>query len=119
MKTFIFSSILILSVMAISAQESLTGTWNTGQENTIVEIAQTDGVFSGMIVSSDNANAKIGATMLRDLQVKGDKLSAEIFAAKKGKWFPATIKEEADKLNITIEAGMMKKTVEWTKATKE
>ena len=39
----------------------------------------------------------------------------KLFAAKKGEWMDAELKEKDNKLSITVSAGFMSKTVEWFK----
>ena len=38
-----------------------------------------------------------------------------MYAAKKGKWYDAVIKEKGNQLNVTIKVGFMSKTLKWKK----
>ena len=57
---------MFFCTIALVAQSPIEGIWNTGKENTKIEIAAADGIYAGKIVSSDNAKAKIGALLLID-----------------------------------------------------
>jgi len=83
---------MLFSTLAINAQQSIAGIWNTGKENTKVEIAEADGIYEDKIVSSDNAKAKIGKQMLKEISF--------VDGVWKGK---------------IVQAGLMSKTVQWSK----
>ncbi|MEM7104455.1 MAG: hypothetical protein AAF502_15065 [Bacteroidota bacterium] len=106
---------ILCSTLTMNAQQSLNGIWNTGKENTKIEISEVDGVLEGKIFSSDNPNVKIGKVLLKDIKsVKGE-WQGKLFAAKKEKWMDTVIKENGNQLLITVKAGIMRKTLEWTK----
>lgn len=111
--TFAFC-ILFLS-LTMHAQESLTGTWNMGEDDTKIEIKKGDGVYEGRIASSDNANAKIGNLILKDVKSVNGKWKGKLYSPKKKEWFDATLKVAGKKLLVTVKSGLMSKTVEWTK----
>ena len=115
MKTVFISLCLLLSALSLSAQDTLTGIWNTGQENTKIEITEADGVFTGAIHSSDNEKAKIGAQLLKEVKPSGEAWKGKLYSAKRGKWYNAELKPEGNKLLVTVKAGFMSKTIEWTK----
>lgn len=102
-----------ISVLTINAQQSLAGTWNTGQDNTQIEISSTQGVYSGKIIASDNAKAKIGRLLLKDLKSVGEEWKGKLYSPKKNKWLTAVLKEKGDQLLVTVKAGMMSKTLKW------
>lgn len=99
------------------AQESIEGQWNTGEDNTIVETYQKDGAWFGKIISSDNPKAKIGTEILREFQFKNDAWRGKIFAARRGKIMDAVIDPTKDILEITVSAGLIRKTLEWSRNT--
>ena len=106
---------VLFSLSTMNAQNSITGVWNTGQDNTKIEITENNDVFIGKVLSSDNAKAKIGNQILKDVKFSNGKGKGKLFAPKKGKWYDATIKEKGEQLEITIKVGFMSKTLEWQK----
>ena len=104
---------ILFSTLTMNAQQSIAGIWNTGKDNTKIEITAVNGVYEGIIVSSDNAKAKIGKILLKDIQSVGGKWKGKLFAAKKGKWMDAVLEEKGSQLVITVSAGWMSKTIEW------
>lgn len=113
-KLSIFLITLFFSV-TLSAQESLKGTWSTGEENTKIQTYQKDGKWYGKIISSDNPKAEIGFDVLREFKKEKGEWSGKIFAAKKGKLMDAKIKPEEDLLEISVSAGFFSKTLKWKK----
>lgn len=105
----------VLCVIASNAQSSIEGIWNTGKENTKIEIAAVNGVYQGKIVSSDNAKAKSGAQLLKEIQLVDGKWQGKLFAAKKKKWMDAVLVEKDNQLLITVKAGLMSRTIKWAK----
>ncbi|MEL6255001.1 MAG: hypothetical protein AAFR87_23540 [Bacteroidota bacterium] len=106
---------LLISSLSMSAQQSIAGIWNTGKENTKIEITEVDGLYQGKILSSDNDKAKIGKLILKDIKSVRKGYKGKLFAAQKGEWMNAELKEKDNKLSITVSAGFMSKTVEWFK----
>jgi len=115
MKKFTIVLFAFFAVLSINAQDSLTGIWNTGEDNTKVEITENDGAFSGKILSSDNAKAKIGNQILKDVKFSKGEGKGKMYAAKKGKWYDATLKQKENQLELKIKAGIMSKTIKWKK----
>ena len=106
--------LVLFTTISMNAQ-SLAGVWNTGEDNTKIEITDDNGVFSGKILSSDNAKAKIGNQILKDIKFSNGEYKAKLYAAKKGEWYDAVLKENGNQLDITIQVGWMSKTIEWKK----
>lgn len=109
---------LILIVVALCSfsvfgQSNLTGTWDTGEDNTVIEITESDGKTTGKIKSSDNPKATINKVMLKDLKKSGSSWNGKIYAAKRQQWYDAEITQKGDVLEIKISVGFMSKTVEW------
>lgn len=111
--SFFFS--LLLSVGSLAAQSAPTGVWNTGNDNSKVEITEVDGNYVGTLISSDNTKAKIGKQLLKDLKPDGDAWKGKLFAPKKGKWLDATLQEKGNQLLIKVGSGFMSKTLKWKK----
>lgn len=106
---------VLFSITKINAQKSITGIWNAREDNTKIEITEDNGVFSGKILSSDNPKAKIGKQLIKDVKPSNGKYKGKLYAAKKGKWYDAVLKESGDQLDITIKVGWMSKTLIWKK----
>jgi uncharacterized protein (DUF2147 family) len=115
MKNLILTVILALFSITLFSQSDISGTWNTGDQNTLVKIEKVNDVYVGKIVSSDNSKAKIGAKLIKDVKLKNNKFKGEMYAPKKGEWYDAEFTKKGSILEIEISAGFMSKTVEWTK----
>lgn len=114
MKNLVLLIVMFFTTISMNAQ-SLAGVWNTGEDYTKIEISEDSGVYNGKIHSSDNAKAKIGNPILKDVKFSNGKGEGKIYAAKKGKWYDAILEENGNKLNITIKVGFMSKTLTWEK----
>jgi len=114
MKQLSIFIILLFATLSINAQ-SIAGIWNTGEDNTKIEITEDNGVFSGKILSSDNAKANIGNQILKDVNFINGEWKGKLYAAKKGDWYDATLEEKDSQLDITIKVGFMSKTIIWKK----
>ncbi|NLR91545.1 MULTISPECIES: DUF2147 domain-containing protein [Flammeovirga] len=113
MKKFI--ALLIFSMISfISFGQDIKGKWNTGKEDTIVEI-KGDDVLEGKISSTHNPKGKVGTVILRDLKKKGDHYEGEIYSIKKDEWYNADVKVVDDHLEVKVSVGFLSKTVEWKK----
>jgi uncharacterized protein (DUF2147 family) len=115
-----FSTDFFLLGSALFSQTDLTGTWDTGKDNTLVKIFEKEGVYLGEIVSSDNPEA-IGKQIIKDIMHKDGEWKGKLYAAQKKKWVDAKMNLEDDNLKIAIKAGFFKKTIKWkrVKSTKE
>jgi len=106
---------LLVSITSLSAQTAPTGVWNTGSNNTKVEITEVEGSYIGKILSSDNTDAKIGKQLLKGISFDGKAWKGKIFAPKKGEWMDATLTPKEDVLEIKVGSGFMSKTIEWAR----
>jgi hypothetical protein len=97
------------------AHTDVTGTWDTGQENTLVKIFEKEGVYFGEIVSSDNSKVEIGKQLIKDLMYKKGKWKGKLYAIKKKKWVNAEMELEDGNMKIKIKAGFSRKTLKWKK----
>ena len=111
-KAFILLT-LFISLTAFS-QNEIVGTWDTGRENSIVEIYEDNGELFGKIISSDRAEV-VGKINLKNLQNKGDHWEGELFVFKRRSWYDAAIHEENDTLYLVISIGFFEKEIEWPK----
>jgi len=108
--------LFLFSAITLSAQDAPAGTWNIGTDNTTVEIAEENGVYTGSIVSSDNTKAKIGATILKDIKLSGGAWKGKMYNPKKEKWYNATLENNGAQLLVKVKAGIVSKTLKWKKA---
>ena len=111
-KAFILLA-LFISLTALS-QNEIVGTWDTGRENSIVEIYEDNGELFGKIISSDRAEV-VGKINLKNLQNKGDHWEGELFVFKRRSWYDVAIHEENETLFVVISIGFFEKEVEWPK----
>jgi len=109
MKTLLFFLGVLLTPISINAQQSINGIWNTGQENTKIEINKT----IGKIYSSDNKNATVGKLIVKDLNKMGNSYNGKLYLIRRNQWVDAVFVPNGKSLNITISAGFQKKTVVW------
>ena len=109
--------LIALSIFSYSlfGQSNLIGTWNTGEDNTIIEISEIDRKSAGKIKSSDNPKAKIGNVILKEVNKNGRIWEGKIYAAKRQEWYDADITQKGDVLEIEISVGFLSKTIEWKK----
>lgn len=114
-KAFMLTALLCFP-LSLSAQSPLDGTWETGEDNTVVEVSEQGGVVTGKLVSSDNAKAKVGTEILRNFSLVNGVWTGSLYAPKRGKEYKATIAPSADTLNINVSAGIGSKKVTWTRA---
>lgn len=113
MKNTVITFILMLAVMGLKAQTKPVGIWNTGSDNTRVEIKELDGNLAGHILSSDNTSVEIGKQLLKDLQLAENGWKGKLYAPRRDEWYDATLEMKEDVLEITIGPGFLSKTVEW------
>ena len=115
MKSLSIIFVVLFATFSMNAQQDLAGIWNTGEDNTKIEITEDAGVFKGKILSSDNAKAKIGTQIIKDVKLSNGEYKGKLYAAKRGEWYDVVLKENSSQLDITIKVGWMTKTVEWKK----
>lgn len=111
-KAFILLA-LFISLTALS-QNEIVATWDTGRENSIVEIYEDNGELFGKIISSDRAEV-VGKINLKNLQNKGDHWEGELFVFKRRSWYDVAIHKENETLFVVISIGFFEKEVEWPK----
>lgn len=112
----VFSFSILFFATSMHAQHSLAGSWNTGNEHTVIEILQEDGNWMGKIKSSDNNKVEIGKIILKELEKNGDDWTGKLFAAKTQKWMDVTISPQVSQLDLVVSAGFSKKRIQWLKA---
>jgi uncharacterized protein (DUF2147 family) len=113
MKKFGLTVCIFFSVITVYAQDSFIGIWDTGKENTKIEITRENGVYFGAIHSSDREEAKIGAQLLKDVKLDNNEWKGRLYNAKKEKWYDAKLEIKDGELHIRVKAGIAGKTVKW------
>ena len=111
----VFTSCILFLALAMNAQESLTGIWNTGKDNTKIEITENNGVYSGKVISSDNGQVKIGKLFIKDVKSVGGEWKGKMYSPKKDNWYNAVLEEKGKQLLVTVKSGMMSRTIAWRK----
>ncbi|MEO1484954.1 MAG: hypothetical protein AAFU57_04350 [Bacteroidota bacterium] len=113
-------NLLILAIffgtLSINAQETIEGLWNTGKENTIVEIKKNNDSYEGVIVSSENSKAPVGKKLIKDVVETNEGYTGKLYAAKKDKWMDANFVVKEEILVLEVGSGLRKKSIEWEKA---
>jgi len=107
---------IFLIITSLTSQAQITGTWNMGKDNTILQITQTNGVFVGEIKSSDHDKIKAGTPLLKDIKLDDGEYIGLIYSLKKKKWLSVTLTPNGEILKARVKAGPIKKTLEWKKA---
>jgi uncharacterized protein (DUF2147 family) len=107
--------IVIFSLLSFSihAQSLIQGIWETGEDNTRIEIRQTNGQWLGKIKSSDNNKAEIGKIILKGLKKDDNKWIGELYAAKRKQWYDVEISPKGNALELEISVGFFSKSIEW------
>jgi len=111
MKTFLIFFGLLLTSISMNAQQSIEGLWNTGQDNTKIEIIST----AGKIHSSDNEKATVGKLIVKELKKMDNTYKGKIYLIKRNRWVDAVFVPNGNFLNVTISAGLQSKTLKWSK----
>lgn len=107
--------IFLLSSFSSMAQQPILGRWNTGQENTVIEIKEVLGKIEGKIIASDNMKAPIGRLMLKDIQRKDGHIKGSLYGLRKGKWFDASFSPQSKNMEVTVNAGWVTRKLNWKK----
>ncbi len=112
---YLYIGILLLMSVSVSAQEAIQGLWQTGKENTKIEISQNNGEWVGKIKSSDNEKATIGKLILKDLKKQNEKWVGKLFVVKRQEWYDVEITPNGTKLDLIVSAGFLEKKIQWYK----
>jgi len=100
-----------------AASVLLDGRWNTPKDGGVVEISTKDGTSVGKLVASTNPKAPLGTILLRDITKRSDNAwKGKLYSPKHDRTLSVWLSLEGDTLKLRISAGLMKKTVLWTRA---
>ena len=97
----------------VNGQSDIEGVWNTGRDNTLIDIQLEKSEWVGKIKSSDNERAVIGKIILKELNKEGKKWKGQLFVAKRQKWFDVELAPDGTTMKLVISAGFSKRNVEW------
>ena len=115
MKILIISLFLCLLTVTAFTQSNLTGTWNTGNQNTLVKIYKQNEYYIGEIILTENENVKPGTLIMKDVTFNKGKWTGKMYAPQQKEWYNAELIPVNNKLTITVTVGFFSKTIEWTK----
>ena len=115
MKKLILTFGFIVAAFSVHAQTSITGVWNMGKDNSLIDIKEANGINTGTVISSDNAELK-GKLLLKDVKLVGQEWKGQLYVPRLGKWADVTIsKKDSSRLLVAVSAGLASRTVEWVK----
>ncbi|PIQ48962.1 MAG: hypothetical protein COW03_07335 [Cytophagales bacterium CG12_big_fil_rev_8_21_14_0_65_40_12] len=109
MKTLMLFLGLLLTSVSMNAQQSINGIWNTGQDNTTIEINSS----TGKIHSSNNEKATIGKLIVKDLNKIDNAYKGKLYIIKKKRWVDVEFVPNGNSLTVTISKGWQSKTLMW------
>lgn len=99
----------------VMAQPSILGRWNTGQENTVIEIKEVAGKIEGKIVTSDHTKVPIGRLILKDVYRVNQNFKGKLYSLRKNKWFDAEFSPKQEKIEVAITVGWVTREINWKK----
>lgn len=108
----IVTSLFILMFAPVQPDQ-IKGSWNTGEENTVISIDQEGEAWLGRIASSDNSNADINGVVLKDLNWNGEEWEGQIYAAKRKEWYDVEIVPGSEVLEVEVSVGIFSKSLAW------
>lgn len=108
-------SMFVLSILSVAAygQTDVIGIWNTGDQNTLVEIQEENGKYVGKVLSSDNPKVKEGTLILKDILFKKGTCEGKVYAPRRGEWYDTTLEKQNGTLKLEVSLGFFNKTIEW------
>jgi hypothetical protein len=113
MKKALSSFALLCTLFTLSAQEPMEGTWQTGKDNTTIEIINLKGEWLGQIKGSDNSKALTGTPMIKRLKKQGKGYVGQLYVIRYGRWVDAFFEPKDNSLFVTVSSGFRSKTLEW------
>lgn len=106
---------LVTSPAVAVADVPMEGRWNTGDEGGVVEVYEKDGAIYGRLVAAENDEAPIGVLILRDFQRDDGTWTGRVYSPRRKRTYPAQLRLEGSKLVIRVRAGLISKTLTWTR----
>lgn len=125
LEKFSFHAILAIAVLFVSklvtAQagpgDAILGTWLTAEKGAKVEVyKQGDRYFGKLLNAGAGDKAPADTILLKNLSYDSGLWSGQIYAPKRGKDYPVTIKlADPETLELNVQAGMMSRSLKWKK----
>jgi len=115
MKNTVMVLFLCFLGSSLLAQNNLLGQWDTGKENSLIEIYKCDEGYFGKVISSANSEAKVGMQIIKDLRYTDGKWLAQLYAVKRGEWYDAEFEVQDDNLEVIVSVGFFSKTINWSR----
>lgn len=106
---------MVFGVFSGFAQEPIAGIWQTGRENTTIEIKKTSGAWSGKIFTSDNPQVTKGKLIIKDLKKERNGYNGKLYVIKRGRWVNVFFEPNEETLQVTVSIGWREKKMTWTK----
>jgi len=113
---------LIVFIIAVCYQtdvsaklDVLNGTsWRTNKDNNIVKITMdAQGQMVGILTRSDNPEAKLNITIIKNMTFTENNWHAELYLPKRKVWYPIIMSHQQNQLTIKIKVGLFSKTLNW------
>jgi len=103
----------LISHQIVCGQTGIEGRWNTGKENTIIQITKVNDQWEGRTVSSDEKRLKLDLLVMRNLEKKNGHWKGEFYIFRIKKWANITLMPEEDELEVKVSYGLMSKQLTW------
>ncbi|GAA3509949.1 hypothetical protein GCM10022393_23640 [Aquimarina addita] len=111
--------ICIISLLFVStelfSQYTLQGIWNSGKDNTMIEVTESNGTIVGKIKSSDKKDIELGKVILKDLKKEDNTWVGSIYAHQRKEWYDVEISPQDNVLQLKVSVGFLSKTLIWKK----
>ena len=99
------------------SQAEIEGVWDTGTDNTIIQIYKSSTQFEGKVISSDNEKAKPNMQVIRNVKKVGDHWEGEFYIPFFGKWLDTELRPEQNNLKVKVHVGWFSKSKTWRRKT--
>lgn len=115
MRQFTFILLMVGTCLGVYAQEAIEGIWQTGKDNTIIEIQKSANHWIGKVVSSDHEDATPGQVVIRNLVRGEDDWKGEFYVPPLDSWLDATVVPQGNDIEVTVFVGWFSKSLVWKK----
>lgn len=121
MTRIILSFVFTLFLSPLYAQqgaEDISGVWQTGKHNTLIEIDTGKAPIMGTVVSTDAPDGEVGKVIVSEFEENEGSWRVTIYSPERDKHYPAEIYAKADVLHIKVKVGFFSREIEWLRHTK-
>ena len=119
MDKLFFTMLLILSATFLFSDESIVGFWQTGKNNTVVEIYEKDGLFFGKVIKSKKVGASIGKDLITNCRLIDGKYYGELNNLKSNETFNIILSTKEEDIEIAVLLGFFKQKKIWSRHVEE